>query len=45
MLGNIAVLFSLLSANSLSRLLNVTKDIDQTLEDLHSVINAPNDQK
>ena len=44
-LGSIAVLFSQLSAYSLSRLLLVTKeDIDQTLEDLHSVLDVPKDQ-
>ena len=45
-LGSIAVLFSPLSAYSLSRLLCFTKkDIDQTLEDLHSVLDIPKDQK
>ncbi|KAH8585299.1 quinon protein alcohol dehydrogenase-like superfamily [Bisporella sp. PMI_857] len=44
-LGSIAVLFSPLSAHSLSRLLRVTKeDIDQTLEDLHSVLDVPKNQ-
>jgi hypothetical protein len=44
-LGSIAVLFSPLSAYSLSRLLRITKeDIDQTLEDLHSVLDIPKDQ-
>lgn len=44
-LGSIAVLFSPLSAYSLSRLLCVTKkDIDQTLWDLHSVLDIPKDQ-
>jgi hypothetical protein len=44
-LGSIAVLFSLLSVYSLSRLLRVTKeDISQTLEDLHSVLDISKDQ-
>jgi hypothetical protein len=44
-LGSIAVLFSPLSVYSLSRLLRVTtEDINQTLEDLHSVLDVPKDQ-
>jgi hypothetical protein len=44
-LGSIAVLFSPLSTFSLSRLLYIAKeDIDQTLEDLHSVLGVPKDQ-
>ncbi|PMD28804.1 HET-domain-containing protein [Hyaloscypha variabilis F] len=44
-LGSIALLFSPLSIYSLRRLLRVTKeDFDQTLEDLHSVLNIPKDQ-
>jgi hypothetical protein len=44
-LGSIAVLLSPLPVYSLSRLLHVTKeDIDQTLEDLHSILNIPTDQ-
>jgi hypothetical protein len=44
-LGSTAVLFSPLSVYSLSRLLRVTKkDIDQTLEDLHSILDIPKDQ-
>jgi hypothetical protein len=44
-LGSIAVLFSPLSVYSLRRLLCVTKgDIDQTLEDLHSVLDVPKDR-
>jgi hypothetical protein len=44
-LGSIAVLFSPLSVYSLSTLLRVTKeDIDQTLEDLQSVLDVPKDQ-
>jgi hypothetical protein len=43
-LGSIAVLFLPLSTYSLSRLLHVTKkDIDQTLEDLHSVLDVLKD--
>lgn len=45
-LGSIVILFSPLSAYSLSRLLHVTKkDVDQTLEDLHSILNVPGDLK
>jgi hypothetical protein len=41
-LGSIVVLFSPLSASSLSRLLHITKqDIDQTLEDLHAILDIP----
>ena len=44
-LGSIVVLFSPLSAYSLSRLLYVTKDdINQTLEDLHSVLDVPKEE-
>jgi hypothetical protein len=44
-LGSTAVLFSPLSIQSLSRLLRIAKeDIDQTLEDLHSVLDVPKDQ-
>jgi hypothetical protein len=44
-LGSIAVLSSPLSVYSLSRLLRVIKeDIDQTLEDLQSVLDVPKDQ-
>ncbi|KAH0558666.1 hypothetical protein GP486_004684 [Trichoglossum hirsutum] len=44
-LGSIAVLFSPLSIYSLSTLLRVTKeDVDQTLEDLQSVLDVPKDQ-
>jgi hypothetical protein len=44
-LGSTAALFSPLSAYTLSRLLPVTEDdIDQTLEDLHSVLDVPKDQ-
>jgi hypothetical protein len=44
-LGSIAVLFSALSTESLSSLLHITKkDIDQTLEDLHAILDIPEDQ-
>jgi hypothetical protein len=44
-LGAIAVLFSPLSIYSLSSLLRVTKeDVDQTLEDLQSILYVPKDQ-
>ena len=43
-LGSIVILFSPLSAHSLYKLLPVTReDIDQTLEDLHSVVDIPKD--
>lgn len=41
-LRSIVILFSPLSADSLCRLLHVTKeDVDQTLEDLHSILDIP----
>lgn len=44
-LGSIAVLSSPLSVSSLSRLLSNTKEsINQTLEDLHSVLDIPKDE-
>jgi hypothetical protein len=44
-LGSLVVFFSPLSAHSLSGLLHVSKEeIDQTLENLHSVLDVPNDQ-
>ena len=44
-LGSIVVLFSPLSINSLSRLLHVPREeVDQTLEDLHAILNVPDDQ-
>jgi hypothetical protein len=44
-LGSIVVLFSPLSVYSLSRLLSVTKEeINQTLADLHSILDIPKDQ-
>ena len=43
-LGSIVVLLSPLSAYSLSRLLDVTKqDVDQTLDDLHAILDIPED--
>jgi hypothetical protein len=43
-LGSIAVLFSPLPAWSLSKLLQVSsEDVDQTLEDLHAILNIPED--
>ena len=44
-LGSVVVLFSPISAYSLSRLLHVVKeDVDQTLEDLHAILDIPADQ-
>jgi hypothetical protein len=44
-LGSIVVLFSPLSADSLRNLLHLPKeDVDQTLEDLHSILDVPDDQ-
>jgi hypothetical protein len=44
-LGSIVVLFATLSAYSLSRLLCVPEeDINQTVEDLHSILDVPKDQ-
>jgi hypothetical protein len=44
-LGSIVVLFATLSAHSLSRLLYVPlEDINQTVEDLHSILNVPKDK-
>lgn len=43
-LGSIVVLLSSLSAYSLSKLLDVTKhDVDQTLDDLHAILDIPED--
>jgi hypothetical protein len=43
-LGSIVVLLSPLSASSLSRLLHLPKEeVDQTLEDLHAILNIPED--
>ena len=44
-LGCIIILFSPLSADSLSMLLHATKeDVDQTLEDLYTILNIPEDR-
>jgi hypothetical protein len=44
-LGSLVVLFSPLSTNSLSTLLHITKrDVDETLEELHAILNIPGDQ-
>jgi hypothetical protein len=44
-LGSIIILLSPLSVSSLSRLLGIKKEcIDQTLNDLHSVLDVPKDQ-
>jgi hypothetical protein len=45
LLGSIVVLFSPLSASSLRRLLRVSKqEVDQTLEDLHAILDIPEEQ-
>lgn len=44
-LGSIVIVFAPLSVHSLHKLVHVTKeDVDQTLQDLHSVIDIPKDQ-
>jgi hypothetical protein len=44
-LGSIVVLFATLSVYSLSRLLSVPQeDLDQTVEDLHSILDVPKDK-
>ena len=44
-LGSIVVLLSPLSTLSLSTLLHVTKqDVDQTLDDLHAILDVPENQ-
>jgi len=44
-LGTIAILFSPLPALSLARLLRMPKeDVDQTVDDLHSILDIPEDQ-
>ena len=44
-LGSIVVLFSPLSADSLGRLLRATiEDVNQTLEDLHAILDIPEDE-
>jgi hypothetical protein len=43
-LGSIVILFSPLSGDSLANLLHLPKeDVDQTLEDLHSILDIPDD--
>jgi hypothetical protein len=45
MLGSIVVLLSPLSIHSLSTLLHISEeDIDETLEDLHAILDIPKDQ-
>ena len=45
LLGSIVALFSPLSASSLSRLLNITKQkTEQTLKDLHAILDIPKDE-
>src|SRR5271154_3389760 len=45
MLGSLVVLLSPLSTYSFSRLLHVLKeDVDQTLADLHAILDIPEDQ-
>jgi hypothetical protein len=43
-LGSIVVLFSSLSVQSLDRLLDVADGVRPTLEDLHAILDIPNDQ-
>jgi hypothetical protein len=43
-LGSIVVLFSPLSAQSLDQLLDVTEGVRPTLEDLHAILDIPNNQ-
>ncbi|KAI9690169.1 MAG: hypothetical protein M1822_009130 [Bathelium mastoideum] len=44
-LGSIAILFSPLSVHALGRLLSLTREnIDQTIEDLHSILDIPKDE-
>jgi hypothetical protein len=43
-LGSIVVLFSPLSAQSLDQLLDVTEGVRPTLEDLHAILDLPDDQ-
>jgi hypothetical protein len=44
-LGNIVILYSPLSVDSLGRLLYITKEnVNQTLEDLHAILDIPKDQ-
>jgi len=45
MLGSIVVLLSPISIHSLSTLLHISEeDIDETLEDLHAILDIPKDQ-
>jgi hypothetical protein len=45
MLGSIVVLFSPLCTHSLSKLLHISEeDIDETLEDLHAILDIPKDR-
>jgi hypothetical protein len=45
LLGSIVTLFSPLSTQSLGRLINASKqEVDQTLDDLHSILEIPKDQ-
>ena len=44
-LGSIVILFATLSLHSLSKLLSAPyEDLDQTVEDLHSILNVPKDK-
>jgi hypothetical protein len=44
-LGSIVTMFSLLPANSLSRLLDISKQkVDRVLKDLHAILDIPKDQ-
>ena len=44
-LGSVVVLSSQLSANALTKLLNITKqEVDQALDDLHAILDIPEDQ-
>ncbi|CAN9171766.1 unnamed protein product, partial [Alternaria alternata] len=43
-LGSIVALFSPLSAQSLDQLLDVAEEVRPTLEDLHAILDIPNDQ-
>jgi len=43
-LGSVVVLFSPLTSESLSKLLNTKRDIGQALKDLHAIIDIPNDR-
>jgi hypothetical protein len=44
-LGSIIILFSPLPAGSLARLLHVREDVDQTLEDLHAILDIPKQRR